>query len=36
MRERAVLHGGSIETGAGPLGGFSVHAHLPLVTEAVA
>jgi signal transduction histidine kinase len=36
MRERAVLHGGSIETGAGPLGGFTVHARLPLVTEAVA
>ncbi len=33
MRERAALHGGSIWTGAGPLGGFTVRASLPLATE---
>jgi signal transduction histidine kinase len=33
MRERAALHGGSIWTGAGPLGGFTVRASLPLAVE---
>jgi MYXO-CTERM domain-containing protein len=33
MRERAALHGGSVEACAGISGGFSVRAHLPLVPE---
>ena len=33
MRERVTLHGGSLYTGAGPSGGFSVRALLPLVEE---
>jgi len=36
MRERAALHGGSVDVGPGPGGGFTVHAQLPLATEAVA
>jgi signal transduction histidine kinase len=36
MRERAALHGGSVDVGPGPGGGFTVHAHLPLAAEAVA
>jgi hypothetical protein len=35
MRERAALHGGSIEAGAGSDGGFTVRAHLPLTQEPV-
>jgi signal transduction histidine kinase len=35
MRERAVLHGGSVESGAGDGGGFIVRARLPLAREAV-
>jgi signal transduction histidine kinase len=35
MRERAALHGGSIQAGAGPDGGFTVRAHLPLRQEPV-
>jgi signal transduction histidine kinase len=35
MRERAALHGGSIQAGAGPGGGFTVRAHLPLTQEPV-
>jgi signal transduction histidine kinase len=35
MRERAVLHGGSIESGAGESGGFMVRASLPLGRGAV-
>jgi signal transduction histidine kinase len=35
MHERAVLHGGSIESGAGDGGGFTVRAHLPLDREAL-
>jgi signal transduction histidine kinase len=31
MRERARLHGGSLDAGAGKDGGFRVHAMLPLV-----
>ena len=33
MRERAALHGGRIDAGTGPDGGFKVRAHLPLATE---
>jgi signal transduction histidine kinase len=33
MRERAALHGGSIEAGTDDGGGFAVRAHLPLATE---
>jgi signal transduction histidine kinase len=33
MPERAALHGGSIQAGAGASGGFTVHARLPLATE---
>jgi signal transduction histidine kinase len=29
MRERVALYGGSLHTGAGPDGGFTVRAHLP-------
>ena len=36
MRERAALHGGSVDAGPGPEGGFTVHAHLPLAAEAAA
>lgn len=36
MRERAALHGGRIDAGAGPAGGFVVRAHLPLETARVA
>jgi len=36
MRERAGLHGGSIDAGAGPGGGFTVRARLPLTPELVA
>jgi signal transduction histidine kinase len=36
MRERAALHGGRLDVGAGPAGGFIVHAHLPLETAPVA
>lgn len=36
MRERAALHGGSVDVGAGPEGGFTVHARLPLAVEAAA
>jgi signal transduction histidine kinase len=36
MRERTGLHGGSIQAGAGPGGGFTVRARLPLVPELVA
>jgi signal transduction histidine kinase len=36
MRERAGLHGGSIHAGAGPGGGFTVRARLPLIPELVA
>jgi signal transduction histidine kinase len=36
MRERAALHGGRLDVGAGPAGGFIVHAHLPLETVPVA
>jgi signal transduction histidine kinase len=36
MRERAALHGGSVDVGPGPGGGFTVHVQLPLATEAVA
>ena len=36
MRERAGLHGGSIHAGAGPGGGFTVRARLPLTPELVA
>jgi signal transduction histidine kinase len=36
MRERAALHGGSVDVGPGPGGGFTVHAQLPLAKEAVA
>jgi signal transduction histidine kinase len=36
MRERAGLHGGSIQTGAAPGGGFTVRARLPLTPELVA
>ena len=35
MQERAVLHGGSIESGAGDSGGFTVRARLPLAREAL-
>ena len=35
MRERAGLHGGSIDAGAGPGGGFTVRARLPLAPELV-
>jgi signal transduction histidine kinase len=35
MHERAVLHGGSIESGAGDSSGFTVRAHLPLAREAL-
>jgi signal transduction histidine kinase len=35
MQERAVLHGGTIESGAGDGGGFTVRARLPLVREAL-
>jgi signal transduction histidine kinase len=30
MRERAALHGGSVETGPAPAGGFAVRARIPL------
>ena len=33
MRERAALHGGSVDASAGPHGGFAVRAHLPLASE---
>jgi signal transduction histidine kinase len=36
MRERAGLHGGSIQAGAGPGGGFTVRARLPLAPELAA
>jgi signal transduction histidine kinase len=32
MRERAILYGGTLETGVGPEGGFEVKARLPLET----
>jgi len=35
MRERAGLHGGNLETGAGRDGGFTVQARLPLAPERV-
>jgi|SRR5450755_537460 signal transduction histidine kinase len=35
MRERAALHGGSVDAGAGRDGGFTVRAHLPVATEHV-
>jgi signal transduction histidine kinase len=35
MRERAGLHGGSIQAGAGANGGFAVRARLPLTAEPV-
>ena len=35
MRERAALHGGSIQAGAGLVRGFAVRARLPLVQEQV-
>ena len=35
MRERAAVHGGSIDAGTGPGGGFVVRAHLPLAAEHV-
>jgi signal transduction histidine kinase len=35
MRERAGLHGGNIQTGAGTHGGFTVQARLPLAPERV-
>ena len=35
MRERASLHGGSIQAGAGSVRGFAVWARLPLVQEQV-
>jgi signal transduction histidine kinase len=35
MQERAVLHGGSIESGVGDSGGFTVRARLPLAREAL-
>lgn len=33
MRERVALHGGSLRSGAGPTGGFTVHASLPFGEE---
>ena len=36
MRERAALHGGDIQAGAGADGGFAVQARLPLAPERVA
>ena len=33
MRERAALHGGNIQAGAGVEGGFAVRARLPLAPE---
>ena len=36
VRERAALHGGSIDAGAGAAGGFTVRARLPFATEVVA
>ena len=36
MRERAGFHGGSIDAGADPHGGFTVRARLPLASELVA
>ncbi|MER6359311.1 sensor histidine kinase [Kitasatospora sp. NPDC001527] len=33
MRERVALHGGTLETGPGPQGGFAVRAELPLAPE---
>jgi len=34
MRERAALHGGSVEAGADPRGGFAVRARLPIAERA--
>ena len=36
MRERAALHGGSVEAGAVPDGGFVVRATIPLITASAA
>jgi signal transduction histidine kinase len=35
MRERAALHGGTLDAGPGPGRGFTVRAHLPLSPERV-
>jgi len=35
MRERAALHGGSVEAGPGPAGGFVVRARIPLADRSV-
>jgi signal transduction histidine kinase len=35
MRERAALHGGSLEAGPGPAGGFVVRARIPLADRSV-
>jgi signal transduction histidine kinase len=35
MRERAALHGGSVEAGPGPAGGFVVRARIPLAARSV-
>ena len=35
MRERAALHGGSVEAGPSPAGGFVVRARIPLADRSV-